>query len=352
MDVVKFESRGKDFAIQAHGDWNGTTASSQSHFVTDINSQDFGNTLAAFGLKGLLAGGRKTHIHIDATWPGVPSSFSLGWMDGALTIEMGEGRILAVKPGLGRVLGLLSLRELPSRLALHFGDVFKKGFGFDRVTATFKFENGSAFTRNLLIKAPAAGITMSGRVGFRMRDYDLTVDVLPHLGGTLAVVGAVIGGPVGAAAGLVVQGLLGKGINKVAGSTYRVTGSWDKPKIESIDTEPVPASAASAAPAATTIPAPSTSTAIPTSADTRLPVPASSVPAPATSAMMPASADAAPVAPASSAVPVPPGSVGTRSSVPGGGIPASATSVTVPASADTAPTIPASNTVPASAGSG
>ncbi|MGH8145722.1 MAG: YhdP family protein [Rhodanobacteraceae bacterium] len=280
MDVVKFDSRGKDFAIQAHGDWNGSAASSQSHFVTDITSQDFGSTLASFGLKGLLAGGHKTHIHIDGTWPGAPSSFSLGWMNGTLTIDVGEGRILAVKPGLGRLLGLLSLRELPSRLALHFGDVFKKGFGFDRVTAMFRFENGSAFTKNLLIKAPAAKITMRGRVGFRMRDYDLTVDVLPHLGGTLAVVGAVIGGPVGAAAGLVVQGLLGKGINKVAGSTYRVTGSWDKPKIETIDSESVPASAASAAPAATA----------PVPATTTIAMPASTVApaAPATSVAIPA----------------------------------------------------------------
>src|SRR5690348_17830589 len=51
--------------------------------------------------------------------------------------------------------------------------------------------------------------SMHGRAGFRARDYDLTIDVTPHLGGTLPVVGAVLGGPVGAAAGLVVQGLVG-----------------------------------------------------------------------------------------------------------------------------------------------
>jgi uncharacterized protein YhdP len=210
-------------------------------------------------------------------------------MSGELDIKVGEGRILAVKPGLGRLLGLLSLREIPSRLMLHFGDVFKSGFGFDSVTANFQLRDGSAHTRNMIITAPAARIVMQGRTGFRARDYDLTVDVTPHVGGTLPVVGAVIGGPVGAAAGLVVQGLIGKGLNKAAGSIYRVTGSWDKPKIETIASLPLPAPDASTA-------APAASAPIP--AGTALPSPAasassaSSVPPPAVGASVatPASA--------------------------------------------------------------
>ncbi|MBS0383034.1 MAG: TIGR02099 family protein [Proteobacteria bacterium] len=251
MHISRFDSKGADFTIQSHGDWNGTRASSQTHMVTDIASHDFGKTLEAFGFSGLLAGGQDSHVHIDGTWPGAPSGFSLAWMDGTLGIKVGEGRILAVKPGLGRLLGLLSLRELPSRLMLHFGDVFKSGFGFDAASADFTLKDGSAYTRDMLITAPAAQIAMVGRAGFRLHDYDLTVDVTPHVGGTLPVVGAVLGGPVGAAAGLVVQGLVGKGINKAAGSLYRVTGSWEKPQIVTVASAPAPASAGSTAAPAT-----------------------------------------------------------------------------------------------------
>jgi uncharacterized protein (TIGR02099 family) len=285
MHIVKFDSKGANFTIQSHGDWNGTRAASASHMVTDIDSKDFGQTLAAFGLSGLLAGGKDAQVHIDGTWPGAPSSFSLAWMNGSLSIKVSEGRILAVKPGLGRLLGLLSLRELPSRLMLHFGDVFKTGFGFDRASATFSLKDGSAYTRDLVITAPAARIAMRGRTGFRARDYDLTVNVTPNVGGTLPVVGAVIGGPVGAAAGLVVQGLIGKGINKVAGSIYHVTGSWDQPKISTVVSAPAPAT--SAAPSSTTslpavhaVPAPPSTSTLPTAAQGTLP-PASNVTAPA-----------------------------------------------------------------------
>jgi uncharacterized protein YhdP len=272
MRIDKFESKGADFTIRSHGDWNGTKASSQSHLVIDVASDDFGKMLGAFGFSGLLAGGKNSHLHIDGTWPGAPSGFSLAWMTGDLDIKVGDGRILAVKPGLGRLLGLLSLREIPSRLMLHFGDVFKSGFGFDSVTANFRLEDGSAYTRNMVITAPAARIVMQGRTGFRARDYDLTVEVTPHVGGTLPVVGAVIGGPVGAAAGLVVQGLIGKGLNKAAGSIYRVTGTWDKPKIETVASLPLPAPAGSAAAPAGTAPMPPATT---------MPPPAASVPPPA-----------------------------------------------------------------------
>jgi uncharacterized protein (TIGR02099 family) len=285
MHISKFDSKGADFTIQSYGNWNGSTSMSTSQMVIDISSDDFGRTLAAFGFSGLLAGGKDAHVHIDGTWPGAPSSFSLAWMSGKLDINVGEGRILAVKPGLGRLLGLLSLRELPSRLLLHFGDVFKSGFGFDQASASFTLKDGNAETRDMVITAPAARIAMQGRTGFRARDYNLTVDVTPHVGGTLPVVGAVIGGPVGAAAGLVVQGLIGKGINRAAGSIYHVTGSWDKPKIETVAS--APAFATSTAIPATTAPSPTVSNAPPpAAAGSVAPVPSASSsasPAPANS---------------------------------------------------------------------
>ncbi|MGH8155038.1 MAG: YhdP family protein [Rhodanobacteraceae bacterium] len=255
MHVSAFDSTARDFSIRARGDWNGTMARSQSHFVVDIASRDFGGMLVAFGFSGLVAGGNDAQVHINGTWPGGPSGFSFAWMDGTLGVKVGEGRLLAVKPGLGRLLGLLSLRELPSRLMLRFGDVFKSGFAFNHASGTFSLKDGSAYTHDLLIQAPAARITMRGRTGFRARDFDLNVEVIPHVGGTLPVVGAVIGGPVGAAAGLVVQGLVGEGINRAVGSAYRVTGSWDKPTIVAASAA-MPAAAASAA---LPVPAPSSS---------------------------------------------------------------------------------------------
>jgi uncharacterized protein YhdP len=133
----------------------------------------------------------------------------------------------------GRLFGLASIAEFPRRLSLDFGDVFGKGFGFDSITGDFRLKDGNAVTNNLKIHGPAAEITMTGRTGLRARDYDQQVVVLPHVGSSLPVVGAVIAGPIGVAAGLAVQGVLGKGLSHVATQRYHIGGTWDKPVITS-----------------------------------------------------------------------------------------------------------------------
>ena len=44
-------------------------------------------------------------------------------MNGNLSLELERGQLRTVKPGAGRMLGLLSVTELPRRLALDFRDV-------------------------------------------------------------------------------------------------------------------------------------------------------------------------------------------------------------------------------------
>jgi len=157
-------------------------------------------------------------------------------MDGTLSIQVNDGRIPeAASPGVGRLLGLVSLAELPRRLTLDFGDVFGKGLAFDSISGDFRLANGNAVTDNLSIVGPAANISVNGRTGLRARDYDQQMVVVPHVGNSLPLVGAVVGGPVGAAAGFAVQGILGRGLNQAASARYRITGSWDNPVITLVE---------------------------------------------------------------------------------------------------------------------
>jgi len=51
----------------------------------------------------------------------------------------------------------------------------------------------------------------------------------------------VVAGPIGAAAGFAVQGLLGRGLNRAAGKRYQITGTWDKPVMAPLEVhEPAP----------------------------------------------------------------------------------------------------------------
>ncbi|WP_460876600.1 YhdP family protein [Rhodanobacter koreensis] len=234
--------------INASGDWNGNATNSHTHMKISFAAEDLGEMLGALGYDGLVHGG-KTNDQLDATWPGAPNSLSLATMNGTLRIKVNDGRIPeASSPGVGRLLGLVSLAELPRRLSLDFGDVFGKGLAFDSIAGDFHLADGNATTNNLAIDGPAANVRVSGRTGLRAKDYDQQMVVVPHVGNSLPWVGAVVGGPVGAAAGLAVQGLLGKGLNHVAIRRYHVTGTWDKPVMTLVEKSDIPLKAALAAP--------------------------------------------------------------------------------------------------------
>ncbi len=285
MHIDQLRTHTSHVQIMGSGDWDGSAHDSHTRMSIDFVSDDLGSLLKALGFGGLFEGGR-TSAHLQARWPGEPSSLAMQRMTGSLQVEVSKGRIPDVQPGMGRLLGLMALTELPRRLSLDFGDVFGKGLGFDSIKGQFQLEDGMAVTRNLKLKGSAAEITITGKTNLREKTYDQQILVVPHVGNSLPVVGAIAGGPVGAAAGLAIQGLLGRGLNKAASARYSLTGTWEKPKITLLEkttarSRPaVPAAAGSAAvpaPAATIVP-PAVQPALPSTS--RSPA-ASAAPAPA-----------------------------------------------------------------------
>lgn len=234
MHIDQLRTLARGVQINGTGDWEGTAGNSHSHMRIDFAAENLGEMLSAFGFEGLLAGG-KVRSQLDASWPGAPSAMELGNMDGKLSINITDGRMPEIGPGVARLFGLVSVLELPRRLSFDFGDVFGKGLAFDAISGDLKLGDGNANTDNLQIRSPAAEISIKGRTGMRAKDYDLQVLAVPHAGNSLPIVGAVVGGPIGIAAGFVAQGLLGKGINHAASERYKITGSWDKPVITLIE---------------------------------------------------------------------------------------------------------------------
>jgi uncharacterized protein (TIGR02099 family) len=241
----------KNVEMRAHGDWTGSPGSDGSDFSIDFSAHNLGRLLGTFGYAGVIDGGA-TVAQIRGKWSGSPSMFSLDRLDGSLKVNVAEGRIPDADPGAGRLLGLINVSAIPRRLALDFGDFFKSGFSFDSIDGTFMLKDGNAYTTNLQVKGTAADIAISGRAGLKAKDYDQIMIVTPHIGGTLMIGGALVGGPVGAAAGAVLQKVFKKALNDVSRVRYSVTGAWDKPVITEIAKEkikPAPATGKSSLPA-------------------------------------------------------------------------------------------------------
>lgn len=238
MRIERLQTRGGKQSIDASGDWSGTGAAARTHLVLDLRSEDFGQLFNGLGsgLAGRVNDGRG-RVRLDARWPGSPAAFSAGALEGRLRLEARDGHLLEVEPGAGRVLGLLSIAQLPRRLMLDFGDLFSKGFAFNQLSGQVAFADGRARSDDLLIDGPSAAIAISGTTDLRAEQFDQTIEVRPKAGNLLTAVGAIAGGPVGAAIGAAANVVLEKPLGQVAARTYRVTGPWKSPKVEVVTRE-------------------------------------------------------------------------------------------------------------------
>jgi uncharacterized protein (TIGR02099 family) len=236
LRIEQLQTRATAQRIDIAGDWLGRGAAARTRMDIAIDSDDFGQLLDGFGFGGQLDKGDGT-ARLTATWPGSPAAFSLSGMDGTLALDARDGRLLEVEPGAGRVLGLLSVAQLPRRLMFDFRDFFSKGFAFNRIDGHVRLAGGNARSDDLRIDGPAARIHIRGAADLRAQTFDQTIEVLPKAGNLLTVAGAIAAGPVGAAIGAAANAVLDKPLGQIAAKTYRVTGPWKDPKVEVLKRE-------------------------------------------------------------------------------------------------------------------
>ncbi|HHO68413.1 MAG TPA: hypothetical protein ENK12_05210, partial [Gammaproteobacteria bacterium] len=223
--------------LEGQGAWLRTDGREFTRLSANIQDGDLGKLLQLAGDNALVDGGR-LQGRLEFTWPGSPADFSIGQLAGELRLEVADGRLKEVRPGAGKLLGLLNLQSIPRRLSLDFSDLFKEGFSFDSMRGTFLLSDGDAFTNDLHIKAPAADIKIAGRTDLVRQEYDELVTVIPHVTSGLPVAGAIAGGPAVGAAVLLAERLLSKQVEKMSQVRYVVTGKWDDPVYRRIDQKP------------------------------------------------------------------------------------------------------------------
>src|SRR5665811_511054 len=122
----------------------------------------------------------------NLTWDGQPDDFNYASLDGTLKLDTGRGQFLKMDPGIGKLLGILSLQALPKRITLDFTDVFSAGFEFDNINGHATIKRGVMQTQDLHIDGSSAKVTMKGRVNLNDETQNLRVEILPTLGSSVS----------------------------------------------------------------------------------------------------------------------------------------------------------------------
>ena len=203
-----------------------------------LKSQNTKALMEEFGFQGILSSKNLT-IDLDLFWPYIPSSDGVFDANGTVKVNIKDGQITAIDPIAGKVLGLLSIAELPKRLVLDFSDIFKKGLSFNRLSGEFQFKQGSAYTCNLAMEGTSVDILLVGVTDMIGETYNQLAIVRPLLSDALPMGGAVFGGPGVAAAVYLFTKLLRKPLKDIGVSYYSIGGTWDNPTIEKIPAQEI-----------------------------------------------------------------------------------------------------------------
>ena len=202
-------------------------------------AEDAGAFLDRFGYP-VAVRNAPTKITGNLAWAGAPNDFDYPSLTGKLTLRTGAGQFTKIDPGIGKLLGVLSLQALPRRITLDFRDVFSEGFAFDDINGDFRIQKGLMHTDNLKLEGPAAQVTLTGNIDLARETQQLDVRVKPALSSTFSAGAAVLflANPiVGAAVGagtLLAQKLLNNPLDQIFSYDYRVTGSWSDPQVERV----------------------------------------------------------------------------------------------------------------------
>jgi len=227
----KLELASAEGTLSASGLWDPAPAPGRTQLDVKADVKDVGKYLERFGQPDTVARGTAT---LDGTvaWSGPVYRIDFQTLGGKLQLKAEKGQFVKVQPGVGRLLGVLSLQSLPRRMSLDFRDVFSDGFAFDSLAGSAKIVRGVASTDDLAMVGPAANVAITGRADLAQETQDLTVRIVPVLGDSVAVAaGVALLNPIVGAGALIAQRLFKDPLGQMFAYEYQVTGSWVDPKV-------------------------------------------------------------------------------------------------------------------------
>lgn len=231
---ARFDLRNDDGELAGKGRWRTRTpaAPALSNIDFKLTAKSVEGLLRRLGHSGVVKRGRAT-LEGDLSWAGPPTAIDYASLTGKLAVQAENGQFNKLEPGVGRLLGVLSLQSLPRRISLDFRDVFSEGFAFDSIAGQMTVNHGVMTTDSLLVRGPAAKVLMNGSVDLGREMQDLKVRVQPALGESVAT-GVLLINPAMGAAAWVMNKVFGNPLDKAFAFDYAVTGSWADPKVEKL----------------------------------------------------------------------------------------------------------------------
>ena len=235
LRLATFRTVSEGFTLDGSGEWFDSAPGSTTRVALTLRSENVAIALDELALDPVLDG-EVAEVTANVYWPGGPSADWRQGISGDVAIRLEQGSLLDAEPGAGRMMGLMSITELPRRLALDFRDVFNRGLVFDEVSGNFVLIDGNAYTDNLLLTGPVADIGVVGRTGLKDQTYQQQAVVTAEPGKILPAMGFLAGPGIGTAL-LIFTQIFKEPLKGIGRASYCISGTWGEPSIERLTPE-------------------------------------------------------------------------------------------------------------------
>ncbi|KAF0164036.1 MAG: hypothetical protein FD157_2401 [Rhodocyclaceae bacterium] len=233
---TKVDMKNDDGTLEATGRWRPSPTQPDTRIEFKLGARSIEKLLTRIGYPDAVRRG-SANLSGNLSWTGSPFTIDYPTLGGNFTLAASGGQFVKLEPGVGRLLGILSLQSLPRRITLDFRDVFSEGFAFDSIGGQFAVARGVMETKDLQIQGPSAKVLMSGSVNLGAETQNLKVRVQPAVGESIAV-GAMLANPIAGAVVWAAQKILKDPLDQAFAFEYAVTGSWADPKVEKLGQTP------------------------------------------------------------------------------------------------------------------
>lgn len=228
--VDRFRLGNPDYTLDAKGRWLNWMRAPRTNMNFHLDVGNLGRFLAMLGYPEMIARG-EAKLSGQLSWAGGPKDMDFPSLSGALELEARNGQFLKVDPGLGKLIGIVSLQALPRRVTLDFRDVFSDGFAFDAISGSLAVNRGVVDSRDFRMGGPAAKVAISGQIDLANETQNLQVQVAPQLSDSVSLAGAALGGPVVGVPLYLLQKALKDPLGQIIFYRYAISGTWGDPKV-------------------------------------------------------------------------------------------------------------------------
>jgi len=227
-----------DVSLKASAKWSPSsepnTKGTQSQIDLSLDIANSGHLLSRLGTPGVVRDG-KGSLKGQLSWKGSLINPDFDSLSGDFVVDIEKGQFLKTDPGASRLLGVLNLQALPRRLTLDFKDLFGEGFAFDLLKGDIAVKEGTASTKNLIMKGVAGTVMLEGSANIGTETQDLRVVVVPEINaGTASLIYSTVN-PIVGLTSFLAQYVIRQPLIQANTRTFHISGSWSDPQVTKID---------------------------------------------------------------------------------------------------------------------